>query len=295
MRRRIALAVIVLVAAVAGSALAGSAVAQDSDSCETVARHDAYRLNAETVNATVNGSASTTVQNTHVTIEPTTGFVHVDARNPNGYCVRVVVEVAPEIVTPATLGSVDATNSSATATWRAVHDFNRSETYTEITFTLAAGSTASFNPAKARVAALKWTGQAKDASAGWLGGFDAPFGDDDSEEPLEKRTYRFTPRNDTDIITVPLENRASNQSIDEYQAVYKTPNRDWRPVSTDSTAPVFKRTLGDGSAVQFQFNENATVKFTANPTWTEQAGYQWTSYWSGVDWLDGFFGGSEEE
>lgn len=269
--------------------------AQSSDSCDTVVRHDAFRHNTETVNTTLNGTGSSAVQNTKVTVEPTSAFVRIQASNPNGYCVRVVVELASEIVTPASLGTVDSNNDSHTATWRAVHDFNASETYTEVAFTLPPGTKTGFAPAKARVAALKWTGDAKDTTAGVFGDVDLPFGDD--EQPaLEQRHYRFTPTNDTDIITVPLQNGAGNRTIDEYRAVYTTPATDgWRPVGTDSSAPVFERQLDGGDAVQFQFNRNATVKFTANPTRVEKAEHEWTAYWSGVDWLDDFFGSSEDD
>lgn len=292
---RTLLVVALLVVCAAVTAAVPAAAQSSGDSCDTVVRHDAFRHNTETVNTTVNGTGTSAVQNTKVSVEPTSAFVRIQASNPNGYCVRFVVELAPEIVTPASLGSVDSNNESYTATWRAVHDFNASKTYTEVAFTLPAGTKAGFAPAKARVAALKWTGDATDTSAGLLGDVDLPFGDD--EQPaLEQRHYRFTPTNDTDIITVPLQNGAGNRTIDEYRAVYTTPTTDgWRPVGTDSSAPVFERQLDGGDAVQFQFNRNATVKFTANPTRLEKAEHQWTAYWAGVDFLDDFFGGSEND
>lgn len=302
-RRRLCLVCLLLVATVAtpvaGAATASaSASTTSSASCETTARHDAFRLDAETVNASANGSATSSLLNTQVQVEQATGFIRVNGSNPNGYCVRFVVEVAPEVVSPASLGTIDSTNSNHTATWRAVHDFNGSETYTEVEFVLGPGERAQFAPAKARVAALSWTGTAKDTASGLLGDtdIDIPY-IGDSTNDLEKRSYEFSPEeNGTTIITVPLQSEDGNQSIDEYHAVYRTDTQSWRPVGTDSSAPVFKRELEGGQAVQFQFNDpSAEVKFTANPTWTERRKHDWTAYWSGVDWYTEHFGGGSED
>lgn len=288
------LLLVVASVAPAGVVAAVASSAETARTCETVATHDAFRFNEETINATQNGSGSSTVLNTMVRVEQNPAFVRVNATNPNGYCVRFRVLISPEVVSPAELGTIEATESNQTASWRAVRDFNRSVTYTEVTFVLPAGTQASFAPAKARVAALKWTGTATSAGSELFGNYSIPL--IGGEHDLQQRTYTFSPEtNGTTIITVPLTNRSSGRSIREYQALYRTPTQDWVPVSTDSTAPVFKREL-DGDAVQFQFNNpDATVKFTANPNTVEKAQYQWDAYWGGVEWFSDYFGQSDSD
>jgi len=293
--RAASLVAVLVLAVFAGSAPGGAVRGPGSTpasvvDCGTEVVHDDFRFHEATVNATANDTGTSNDLNTRVRVEQATGFVRVSAENPNGYCVRYVVELAPEVVSPASLGEIEATEGNQTATWRAVRDFNRSTTYTEVAFTLPAGSNATFAPSKARVAALKWTGTAKSASSGLLG--DINFLGDD-EDDLQQREYTFSPEtNGTSIISVPL--RDGNRTIDDYRAVYRVDGSGWRPVGTDSSAPVFKRELGNGEAVQFQFNDrDAEVKFTANPTTLEKAQHGWTSYWAGWDVLDSLFGGED--
>lgn len=295
---QLALCLLLLVGAVApvitttSTATATAAMASQSE-CETVVTHDAYRFDDGTINATVNGSGSSTVLNTKTTVEDATGFVRITGANPNGYCVRFVVELAREVVAPAALGEIDATDSNVTAAWRAVHEFNSSSTFTRVTFTLPPATKATFAPSKARVAALEWTGTATDVGSGIFGNVSVL---DDEQPDLQKRHYRFSPEtNGTTIITVPLENRGGNRTISEYHALYKTSNESgWKPIGTDSGDPVFKRELDGGDAVQFQFNDpDAEVKFTANPDRFEQAKYSWEKYSAGVEWFDDLFGGDD--
>jgi len=83
------LVVALLVSTVFGPALLASSAdraAATSDAC-TMVRHTELRTSSavEAVNET--GEAVSRVSNTEVRIRDTTGFVKLDAKNPNGYCV----------------------------------------------------------------------------------------------------------------------------------------------------------------------------------------------------------------
>jgi len=154
-----ALAVLVIAGLLVGAAPAaatlvgGDAPAATTD-CQTTALHDQYRFDNRTVRAAANDSAFSQVQNTRVEIHQVTGFLRLHAENPNGYCVRYVVEIAPKVVSPAELGTIDAVDSNATASWHAVRDFQRSTTYTEVAFSLGPGQNATFAPSSVRVQIL---------------------------------------------------------------------------------------------------------------------------------------------
>lgn len=262
--------------------------------CSNMVVHDDYRFDNSTIQQAANGSASSTVSNTKVSVEQDTGFIRVKAKNPNGYCNEVHVRLASEVVPVSELGSIDSIDGNHTTSWHAVRDFEREETYTEVTFTLGAGEQATFAPSDIRVRTLSWTGKAKSVSSGLFGNLSKynPLADDD--EPLEQRTYTYSPEtnNSTRYITVALVNQSDDRRIEDWQAVYKQPDGEWRPVTEESDNAVFYRKM-DGENVQFIFNDrDATVRFTANPTRWEQAQHEWTIYRSGSDFLSNFsFGG----
>ncbi|MFC4553546.1 MULTISPECIES: hypothetical protein [Halorussus] len=285
----VALAVMLVVASITAVVPATPARAGESESqCSNMVVHDAFRFDNSTVEKARNSSATSTVSNTEVTIEQATGFIRVSAENPNGYCNEFHVRLDKSIVSPAELGSVDSNDGNYSADWHATRDFSRNETYTEVVLTLPAGTKATFAPSELRVKSLSWTGKAESAGSELFGNISLPdfFGSDD----LEQRTYDFSPEgaNNSTIITVALSNQSDGRSIDEWQASYRTsPDGEWSPVSKESTAPVFYRKT-DSEHVQFIFNDaNATVEFTANPTFTDKARHSWRSYDFGLDRLKG--------
>jgi len=287
--RASALVVVLLVATLAVPLGAAPATATQQD-CPNRVVYDAFRFDNTTVDAAANGSATATAQNTEVRVEQATGFVRINASNPNGYCIEFQVNLAPKIVSPAELGDVDSNEGTRTAGWHAIRDFERDETYTQVVFTLGAGETATFAPSKLRVKSLAWTGDVKDEGGSfWESVSNYSFGE---EKELKKRTYRFSAENTTETITVSLRNESTGKAVDEWQAMYRTSNETgWRPVSTDSQAPVFYRQVGD-HRVQFVFNDpDAEVKFTARPTRWDKATYDIESWTAGVDVLDNFLEG----
>lgn len=260
-------------------------------SCENSVVHDAFRVDEDTISAAANGTATSTASNTRVRVEQATGFIRLNATNPNGYCVKFQVELASDVITPAELGYVDSLDGNTTAVWHAVHDFNASATYTSVTFTLPAASTATFAPSEARVTSLAWTGDVKAAGGSlWnrIADIDIPYVGDDGE--LDQRTYTYSPTNNsTTIITVPLENESDGRRISDWQAMYRTPDQGWTPLKENSNDAVFYRKV-DETTLQFVFNDRqAEVRFTANPTLRDQLDYDLKSYLSGVstveDWL----------
>jgi len=275
-RLGLALAVMLVVASLPASTLVGRAGSASSASCETTVRHDAFRTSAaiETVNST--GEATSTVENTKATVRDTTGFVKIDVANPNGYCVEFVVEVSPEIVEPADLGSVESNSDEYEASWRAAQNLSSGTVYTRVTVTLPAGSNATFAPSDLRVESLAWTGEAKRKSDGLLSDFSV-FG----SEKLEQRKYSIEAPNSSDSVTVPLRNNGTK--IEEWQATYALDGEE-RPVSQDAAAPVYY-SEANGS-VTFHFNnDRASVEFVAEPNFIEKTGFSWTSYSAGGETL----------
>jgi hypothetical protein len=203
--RTSALVVVLLVATLAVPFGTTPAAASTQADCSNRVVYDAFRFDNATVDAAANGSATATAQNTVVRVEQATGFIRINATNPNGYCVEFRVNIAPSVVSPAELGDVDSNDGAYTAGWHAVRDLDRDEIYTQVVFTLPAGETASFAPSKLRVKSLAWTGTAKDTGGSWWESVsDYSFGE---EEKLEKRTYRFSATNSTETITVSLAQR----------------------------------------------------------------------------------------
>lgn len=249
-------------------------------SCKQEVKHTAFRATEaiETVNKT--GEATSTVDNTHVRVEDVTGFIRLHASNPNGYCVRLIVTIAPEIVPPADLGEVDSVNETSTASWRTHQNLSSGAVYTHIELTLEPGANATFAPSKARVKSLSWTGKAKETGGGILSKVTSLWGND----KLEKRTYTIEPSNGSDSITIPLEQ--DGQRIEEWQATY-TFKGETRGVTQDADKPVFFTESED--SVTFHFNnESAEVTFTAEPTLVDKARYRGSSYISGLKELGGW-------
>lgn len=260
---------------------AGPVRAQESQ-CSNAVTYDQFRFNNETVAAAANGTATATAKNTEVRVEQAPGFVRVQGTNPNGYCIQFRVRLNASIVSPAELGEITANEGNISAEWHAVRDFERDVTYTEVVFTLPAGSKATFAPSEVRVKSLAWTGDAKSAGGSlWDSLSDFSIGDPPT---LEQRTYRFNATSDTDTITVNLKNGSTGQEVEEWQAMYRTANQTgWTPVSTDSESAVFYRRI-DAHQIQFVFNDaTGEVRFTANPSVLDKADHSWDAWWSGQD------------
>jgi len=287
-----ALVAVLLLATIGSTLAAVPATASTTQSdCSTNVTYDAFRFDNATVDAAANDSATVTAQNTEVRVEQATGFLRINASNPNGYCVEFKVNIAPEIVSLAELGDVESNDGNRTAGWHAVHDFERDETYTQVEFTLGPGETATFAPSTVRVKSLSWTGEVTDTGSSWWESI-SNFSIGEEEEDLEKRTYRFSATNTTETVTISLQNESIGKVVDEWQAMYRTNNEtSWRPVSTDSEEAVFYREVDD-HRVQFVFNDaDAEVKFTARPTRWDKMQHQWESWNAGTDVLDDFLDG----
>ncbi|WP_324662409.1 hypothetical protein [Haloarcula sediminis] len=289
MKRAVLLAGIVLVA-MAMPTLGTVSATQTETSCDNTVTHDAFRFDNETISAASNGSATSTARNTEVRVEQSGGFVRVNATNPNGYCVAFTVELSAEIVDPAELGSIESNDGNLTADWHAVRDFEREETYTEVLVTVPPAGQTTIAPSNIRIKSLAWTGTAESAGDSLFDGLPS-FGDDEDEDGLQKRTYRYNATNTTDTITINLKNDSTDRTVTEWQAMYRLDQEsDWRPVHTDSEDPVFYREVGD-HRVQFVFNDpDAQLRFTANPTTFDKAKSSWESWWSGVGSIGDLFG-----
>lgn len=266
----------VLFAVGAGVATAAGGSSGSSAECTTVT-HDSFRVSNSTL-AELNetGSATVTEKNVRVSLEETESFVRVRAQNPNGYCVRVVLEISEQAVTPAELGNVEAAEpkgSELDASWSAMHSLQDDELYTEVTFELPAGSPeVLFAPSKLRVKSLSWTGEAKGEANSTLGKLRDAVG---ISQDLEQNTYQLHGNESGDIITVGLQS-SDGREVEEWHALYETESGDWAPVEKETDKPVFYTETGD--TVKFHYNDPTTVKFVANPGWRDKASYDLKSY-----------------
>jgi len=249
MFRSVALCALLLLAPVAvampatasttGTASTAAAITDELPECDTSVRHEAFRHDNETVMEAQNGTATNTKSNTEISMDTNVAFVHLNAENPNGYCVRYIVEISPEVIAPADLGHIDANEGNETAHWRAIHDLEADQTYTQVEFVLRGGENATFAPSQVRVRSLKWTGAAKNATSGdLLPDVGSWFGDDDD---LEQRKYTFSAENESAVVPIALTNESTGAEVDEYNALYRTDDSGWKPVGTDTSDPVFKR------------------------------------------------------
>lgn len=278
------LALVLLVGAVA---IAPGAAAPDSSSaCNQGVTHDLTSATAiDEYNES--GAATSTVSNTDVEVEDATGFVKIHASNPNGYCNAFTVSISSEIVAPADLGTVDSNEEHVGAKWRAIQNLSSGNVYTEVTFTLEAGETATFAPSKVRVQSLSWTGEAKESGGSILSSVSGWFGD----KTLDKREYEIAPTNGTDAVTIQLER--GDDRVDEWLATYSVGDGPDRDVTTDASQPVYY--TESESAVTFRFNDDrATVDFTANPKMHEKLGHSGKSYLSGLNDIGSWLPGSDD-
>lgn len=284
------LALALTVALVSSLLFSGFAAAQDStdeQECAAVT-HDGYLTDESYVaEFEENSQIESTERNVRTSIEETEAFVRLKAENPNAYCVDMTVKVHPDIIPPADVGELSDTDGDVESTWRNTHDFERDQSYTEITFRLEPESNVTFAPNRVRVLSVAWADKASDPK-GILDRITSPIG---GEKDLEQRSYTLDSGNGS-IQTIPLEN-SDGQAIDEWQAVYRVGSDDrWRPITTDSADPAFYRTVDNGSAVQFHFDTDeypdgkVEVEFTANPTDIDKARHHVRSY--SASWSDLF-------
>jgi len=115
--------------------------------------YDEFRTDDTVVeNANTTGSAQVIKQNTRATVEDDDAFVRLGLENPNSYAVAFEVQLSEEIVRPATLGTVRATDTDGvTADWQAQHDFEAEETHTRVTVVVPAETDVLFTPSQLRV------------------------------------------------------------------------------------------------------------------------------------------------
>ncbi|WP_227132335.1 hypothetical protein [Halorubellus salinus] len=278
--RLIMVGVVVALAVVGGLvATAPTSTAAASSSCNQTVTHDAYRTDAAIATVNETGEATSTVENTQTRLEDVTGFVRLHASNPNGYCVRYRVEISPEVVSAADLGEIEGQNGNATASWRAAQNLTSGEVYTSVEFVLEPGESALFAPSQARVTSLAWTGEAKRESQGLFSSVTSFLAGDSK---LEQRQYTIQPTNGSSRITVPLESKNGTR-IDSWHATYSV-NGETQPVEQNADAPVYY--TESSSSVTFHFSngaveDNASVSFTAEPTFFERAQHSAESYASG--------------
>lgn len=272
---------VLALALLAGSGAAATTAAQNS-TCETEVVHDDFLHDEATVQEVVEtGNASAISDNTRVTIEDTDAFLRVKAENPNAYCTRMKVRIHPDIVSPANVGAVDAKSEDVSSEWKHVHDFDADESYTEVTFTLPPDSEVTFAPNTIRTKVINF----KDRRETMLGELVGKLPGASDDPGLEQRTYELSPENSS-FVTVKLSD--GDRQVEEYQAFYRLSAEDsWKPVTTDSSDPVFRRNAGPDDEVQFVFNnEDATVEFTANPTLTDKTKADYRSLKAGLEELN---------
>lgn len=271
------------VGAAQSSSTAPRSPASMQEQCQTTVTHDAFLTDNSTVEQLRNNSkASSIVDNTRVTVAETSGFYRVKGENPNGYCVAFTVRVSDKAIPAAQIpGEVTSNDGKHSATWKAIHNFNTSQTYTEVKFVLPANTTATFAPSEARVLSLSWVSErAKKAES---------IGDKLTQKlfdkDLQKKTYTINPDGKQEV-TVPLQNPNTDEKVTEWQAMFTTDGGDtWKPVKRESTDPVYI-TMKNEQQVTFRFNNpDAKVRFTANPDTLDKANYQVKSYLSGIPFI----------
>lgn len=274
---------LVLSAVVAG---VGAGVAQDSDSeddqaCdpELSVTYDEFRTDQEVVdeyNST--GDAERTQSNTRVRLEEASPWQRLTVENGNNYCVQFTVQIASEIIQPATIGNVGAAEADVDAQWRAAYDFDTDEQYTEVTIHAPPETELLFAPSEARVMSLQWTSKAKEGS-GTIRDFTGSL----FSGELEERHYDLEGEAG-DTVTVRLTDNSTDRQIGSWQGTYEI-DGDTRPLTQDSGEPVFYRELEgqNQTAIEVAFNQDAEVSFTAEPTVREQLTHDTLQWRSGFD------------
>jgi len=283
-----ALLAAVLAVCLVGLAAGGTLAQDDTPSPEMEVVYDEFRTDDTVVeNANTTGSAQVIKQNTRATVEDDDAFVRLGLENPNSYAVAFEVQLSEEIVRPATLGTVRATDTDGvTADWQAQHDFEAEETHTRVTVVVPAETDVLFTPSQLRVKSLSWTGEAEQ-SAETLRERVTTLWEDDR---LEQRTYQVT-GSEGEIVTVDLENPETGDRIEEWHATYTLAGDEAArptPLAEGTGEPVFYRPIENGAGlVEGDLNRvHGAVSLTVEPTTTEKLGFEMTSYRSSV--LDGF-------
>lgn len=268
-------------------ALAGVAAGQSGDEsgfqtthdCSTAIHYTEFRTDdavVQSVNET--GVGEVTKKNTRVRLVEPEAFYRVRATNPNTYCVEMTVEISQELMPLADLGEVESINGVTTARWTNVYSFENQSGYTELTFTVPANATVTFAPSKPTVFLPAWRDERAREAQGILDRVKSlnPFSSED--EPLKKRVYHFY-GNQSNSVTVRLDNPNSDERIKDWHAVYRLDKSNtWKPVDTDTTDPVYYRKPGENRVEFVMQNEKATVEFTANPTMKDDIVHDIRSY-----------------
>jgi hypothetical protein len=270
---------VLLVATVVTGVAAVGSPASAADSCGQGVEHT---FRSSSAVATFNDSQEVTTleSNTRVTVSESSAFVRVAAENPNGYCVSYDVEIDSEIVSPSDLGTVDSVNESVEADWRAVQNFTSGAEYTRVSFTLPAGTSAEFAPSKARVVSLAWATSAKDQGGSLIDSMTGLFA---GEQKLDQRTYEITGKSGNRK-TVSLTSANSSAEVSDWIGEYRTVDGDWRPLAQDPNSAVYY-TQPSKDELRLHYNEDATVRWTANPTMSETISHQWNGYTTGWEGL----------
>lgn len=278
-RRTLAVTALVVTSLVAVGGLAAPAAADDDCEPEHTVTIDDLRQDNETINHfEATGEANLSEDNVAVDVDADEAFVRLHTANPNSYCTEVTVELGEDVVSPATLGSVEAVgDEDIVADWRSVHDFDVEETYTEVTVRLPAETEATFAPSQIRVKALSWTSELEASGVleelrdriGW------------SSPPLEERSHTFEGVQG-ERVTIPLTHPEDGEEVvDSWLGTY-TVDGEQRVLAADSSDPVFYRTVDDGEALEIVFNEDATVEFVAEPTIRDRISYEVSSFLSSL-------------
>jgi len=269
------------------SAPAAQPAAAQSD-CSTTVVHDSFKTNPTAVEALANGTeVRSTENNTQVTIAESNRFYNLDFSNPNAYCVEYIVEISPNAIPTTSIpGNIKSNDGQHTAEWESVGDWEQDETFTRVTVTLPASTSASFSPSADRVSVLNWADSQKRESTGIIDNFTSGLSDEEENSGLEQREYILDPDESTEI-NVELTRENSSERVDEWQAQYRTSdNGDWKPITQDAEDPVFYQERGqDGDTIRFTFNDpNGQVRFIAEPTRAEKLEYESDSYFT--SWED---------
>lgn len=274
MATRLILLAVVLIATIAAGGVLTASLAGAQTACEQSVRHEFKDADAvDAINNT--GTATSRMRNTVVTIEEATGFLRVTADNPNGYCVAFDVEVTPEIVAAADLGTIDSNDGEREATWRAAQNLTSGDVHTRVEFSLGAGESATFAPSTVRVKSLSWTGNAKQTGGSIVSRVTEFW----SSRELEQRKYTIAPTESADAVTVPLED--GDRAVSEWIASYRVGDRSGVTVGQDASAPVYFTESGD--AVTFHFNDkDASVTFIAEPSIVDRFSHSAHSYTAGI-------------
>lgn len=285
---------LVLVVAGLGAVTAPAAASSSSTATCERAQHDAFMTNRSIDQFDNESSVSSTVRNTKATLTDADAFVRVRLRNPNGYCVQFVVEIASGIVDPADLGNVEAANSTLesppVAEWRAIRNLDTGETRTVVEVEVPAGSSVTYAPSKARVMSLSWTGEAKQRSSGIVDKLSGVVG---YQPDLEKNEYTLERPDDRSSTTIRLTND-DGKRVDDWNAYYTTEEGVIKTVGTDSKDPVYYRQSGDTVRFEWTNESEANVTFVANPSLVDRGKQSVRAYASTTDWmsdrLDGLLG-----